>query len=415
MTFMRSTSIASLAILGWFCVAACAGQSQENPGVSPPAPTVLSTTPSVPTDSGSAAAPPPATPKTDVQRCESGDKTACDKLAEFWGGRPIVADKYLERGKLEAKSLSVACDERDVSSACMGLALMYKYGSATGQPEKMLSKKYWARVADLQDLNGFLGKPKSEAGAKAMLATDGDCSNNRPRACNQLGWAAYGGIQRDVSFKDSLKFYTKACELGSAQGCHWSGHLAYTYPELKKSSEAEQLLEKSCQLGFPDGCDELAVVYAKRKKNEDKIEKLYQQACDEGSRSGCAHLGEQIAAKKDDASLNSAFSLFGKSCRAGDGEGCFQMGQAMRAGKGTKKDEESGWPLIIKSCEREYEEGCEFLGKYLTGGGPLACGLKPQVKVPKTSIKPAIVALKNICAKPTPHTRYCQQVERCKK
>lgn len=274
----------------------CSGGGGQAPGPVEPVPVV--------------APPVDAAPPSDAEQCKAGVVPACDRIAELWSERQIVVGDLADQGRADAAVLHVACDDKDISSACMGLALMYKYGSATGAPDKATSDKYWARVAELGDLNGFRGADPSDAGAKALVQAEAECDQGRARACDQAGWAAYGAVQRDKSVKDAQAFYAKGCAAGSGEGCHWAGHFAERYPEEvgpEVAAQAEALLRKGCeQLKSIGACDELGV-YLQRKGRADEALPLFDQACEEGARTACMHL---------------AFGLLQKSCDAGEKKAC---------------------------------------------------------------------------------------------
>lgn len=304
-----------MASRGWFpilltVVVACSkGSDKPAPGPVGPAPD--EPTPVVAID---------ATPPSAAEACTGGDVASCDAVAERWSERQIVVAADLEAAKADAAALHVACDDRGESSACIGLALMYKYGTATGTADKATSDRYWARVAELGDLNGFRGAEPSEAGAAALAATRTACEAGRARACNQAGWAAFGAVQQEKNVTDAQAFYARGCAAGSGQGCHWAGHFAYVYPkETGAGAEAEAFLRKGCDLGSIGACDELGLYLAKNGKAADAAP-LYEKACNAGARSACLHLAEYRASTGSDAAQ--VVPLFEKACKAGEKAAC---------------------------------------------------------------------------------------------
>src|SRR3990172_7111855 len=167
------------------------------------------------------------------------DVPACDTLAEDWGNRELLPAGKDADARADVDALALACDEHDVSSACMGAALMYKYGTAYGRRDKATSDKYWARVKELGDLNGFKGERPSPAGRAALDRAHKDCEAGRRRACAQVGWAAFVAVQQDKDVTRAYPAWRKACDLGSGLGCRWAGHVAHTYPEIRDPAAAE--------------------------------------------------------------------------------------------------------------------------------------------------------------------------------
>lgn len=275
--------------------------------------------PAEPVTRVTADAPPPA-PATRDGKCKAGDVAACDELLEHWSQRQIASAANVTAGKADAAALHAACDDKDISSACMALAMMYKYGTATGAGDRATSKKYWARVAELGDLNGFRGAEPSDAGKKALAATVADCEGGRARACNQAGWAAFGAVQQDKNVVAAQALYARGCELGSGQGCHWAGHFAYVYPdETGAGDRAESLLRKGCDLASPGACDELGLYLGKQDKSTE-AGALFDRACRDGARQACYHLAVHLANHKGEPDRIAA--LFKQACEAGEKPAC---------------------------------------------------------------------------------------------
>lgn len=253
-------------------------------------------------------------------RCANGDVGGCDGLLEYWSERQVPTDDNVAKGKADATALHTGCDDHGVSSACMALAMMYKYGTITGARDKDTSNTYWGRVAELGDLNGFRGAEASEAGAAALAATHSECQAGRSRACNQAGWAAFSAVQQDKDVGAAFEYYAKGCDLGSGQGCAYAGHFAYTYPdETGAADRAQQLLTRGCDLGSPGACDELGLYVAKHGRS-DEARPRYRSACDAGARAACYHLAKHLA--DAGAGPDEVVPLFEMACKAGDKSAC---------------------------------------------------------------------------------------------
>ena len=273
-----------------------------------------------PVTTATADAAPAAAPPTLDARCKGGDVDACDGLLERWSERQIASPENVAGGEVDAAALHTACDEHDISSACMALAMMYKYGTATGTSDGATSTKYWDRVAELGDLNGFRGAEPSEAGAQALAATQADCEGGRARACNQAGWAAFSAVQQDKNVKSAYDFYAKGCALDSGQGCNYAGHFAYTYPDdTGAAARAEQHLRKGCTLEAIGACDELGLYLTKNAKAE-QAAPLFESACTDGARTACLHLAVYLADHGGEP--DAIVPLFQKACEAGEKQAC---------------------------------------------------------------------------------------------
>lgn len=270
--------------------------------------------PQHPTPAASSSAP----TRTAGPACDAGGQSDCDDLAEKWTSMEVT--KHDDEAKRAAASLQKGCDQHKIASACMGYALMVKYGHATGKRDNAGSKPYFDKLPELGDLNGFRGKEKTPAGEKALAAAVADCAKGRARACAQVGWAAYNGHQREKSVRDAYLQYKKACELGSGTGCRWAGHFAVTYPDAQ-GADGKALLERGCNvLGNGGACDELAGDLERQSNDVWPAVPLYKKGCDLGNRTACAHAGAALAAKAGHEAEGKA--LLQKACDAEDEIGC---------------------------------------------------------------------------------------------
>ena len=231
---------------------------------------------------------PPAAPRTVAERCQAGELAACDALAELWGGRELLPEGSEAEARAAALALKDGCDVHALSTACMGLALMLKYGTAKAALPGLDDKPYWGKLKGLRDLNGYRGEARSPEGEAVLAETRAACEAGRSRACDQVGWAAYSEVERPKSIADALTAYRRACELGSLLGCRWAGHFAHTYPELGAVEQAEAWLVASCKGGFAAGCEELGVMLDA--KGDPAALGRHVEGCKAGSRDACAAL-----------------------------------------------------------------------------------------------------------------------------
>jgi len=293
-----------------------ARSTQPPPGTPTPSPTPSAASPT-PSPSPSPA------PRDDLADCDRGDVPACDRVAEDWGGRELAPDAgtpAAATASAAAAALRSACDQHDVASACMGLALMLRYGTA-GRADRPASDGYWKRVRALGDLNGFRGEPASDAGAQALAATRAACDAGRARACNQLGWAAYTAVQQVKDLAAALAGYRRGCLAGSPQGCRWAGHFAYTYPNLGEHEHARGWLAEACRRAPAAGCDELGNYTQELSNDLAAAESMYARACAAGARAGCFHQA-QLLLKRADEPDTRARALLQRACNAGEQPAC---------------------------------------------------------------------------------------------
>jgi hypothetical protein len=332
----------------------------------------------------------------------------CDILAEYWGGREILPAGRGEEARKDAELLRTRCEQGKIGSACMGYALMLKYGTATGKRDGEAAKPYWAKLKEQADLNAFRDGASTE-GKAALSKAKNECAAGRARACNQLGWAAYGGVQRDKSIPDAFRGYAAACKLGSGQGCRWAGHLAHAYEEIRNLAESEALLKRSCDGGFPGGCDDLGRLDEMERGGAQALA-LYQRACQEGSRTACGHAGHRLADPKNrnKDQQKAGIELLKKACEAEDEEACSELGGALEQGKITTKDLTGAVAAYRQSCQGKQEAGCGALARLLGAGKTDACVLQGKPRIDPA----AIATLREVCKK-TPDAAYCRGIRSC--
>lgn len=271
-----------------------------------------------PTSSASASAATTAAPPPNA--CTTGDVAACDVLFERWSSRELLPAGKAADAKRDGEALKHGCDDHKIGSACMGYALMLKYGTATGTRDNDASKPYFSKLKQVGDLNGYRGLPVSVDGQASRKKAEEECEKGRARACAQAGWAAYDGVQRDKSLADAFRFYDRACELGFGTGCRWAGHFAVTYPEVNAGGRGVALLKKGCDsLHNPGACDELGLLDAKMKADVWVSFGTWSAACDDGSRSACFHAGHALLDKGKEEDAKKLLKL---ACDAGEEGAC---------------------------------------------------------------------------------------------
>lgn len=385
----------------------------------PPAPTLSAPPPAAPASASASAtaSAPAASPKpawgglpADLGRegCKAGQANDCDYLAEYWSAREILPAARLDEAKADAETLRAACDKRGIASACMGYALMLKYGSATGARDNDAGTPYWSRVRELNDLNGFRDGASNE-GKAALARTRSDCDAGRARACNQLGWAAYNGVQRAKSIRDAYTEYARACELGSAQGCRWAGHYAHLYEEVRNLERSEQHLRKGCEGGNPGACSDLGLLLRDEKKDPAGAYTLFSRACQEGGRAGCTHQGEALLLRKNKDERTQGAALIKSSCEAGEEDGCFAWGKVLEKGDASvKKDLPAAITSYAMACKGRNNDACEALSRVAGANKTSKCVLGPKAKIDEHASKILVDACKREQGAP-----WCGGVSSC--
>lgn len=327
---MRSSAL-SLLLLAAGCGGASAPSPSAPPSPSAVAPSAVGSSTAAPSTaasptaapSSSAPAAPPASsapPAAAGEGCAAGALADCDARFERWSSREILPAGQADAARRDADALRAGCDRHGIGAACMGYALMLKYGTATGARDNDGAKPYFAKLKAARDLNGFRGVPTGAEGVAVRKAAEAECDKGRARSCAQAGWAAYDGVQRDKSHADAYRFYARACELGLGTGCRWAGHFAITYPELGVEAKGAKLLKKGCEaLQNPGACDELGLFESTLKGDIRASIERWQAACDDGSRGACFHAGHALL---DKGRADDGKKLLRLACDAGEEGAC---------------------------------------------------------------------------------------------
>ncbi len=410
----RSTALVGV-VLG--AAALACGSPPTPPAPPPPGPSVTPPAPSasvsvaVPAASSAPAGAADARPPADLGRaaCQKGEVRGCDVLAEVWGAREMLPVGAEAQAREDAATLRQACDQGKISSACMGLALMLKYGTATGQHDGDAARPYWAKVRELGDLNGFRDGASAEGKASLEQARR-DCASGRARSCNQLGWAAYTGVPgREPDIQEAFASYAEGCRLGSALGCRWAGHYAHRYLELKAGARAEELLRRGCEGQGAGACAELGNFYMVERKGQG-AEAPLEQACAGGSRDGCRWLGE-VRLGQGKERRSEAAQLLRRACDAEQDEACDRLGGLLERGDGVPKNPDAALAAYQRGCSSPQQtESCAALSRLAGADRSAKCVLdQPNPRIGEKGVK----VLKLAC-KSHGDQKWCLGVTACK-
>ena len=167
----------------------------------------------------------------------------------------------------------------------------------------------------------------------------------------------------------------KSCDAGDFESCDNLG-LAYIGIKLEECDldknyekafalfkKAFALFKKACDGEYVRACVNLGVAYRKGegvKADAPKAVLLYKKACDSGYLLGCANLGslyEQGLGVKKDA--QKAAEIWGKACEAKDGMSCFNLGVLYYNAMLGEKDVTSAKNYLQKACTYGWKDGCD--------------------------------------------------------
>lgn len=114
------------------------------------------------------------------------------------------------------------------------------------------------------------------------------CERNYSAFCNDYGVFLQTGKGVRQNLNEAMKYYEKSCDLGWGAGCDNLGNVYYF--EKKDYKEAKNYFEKACDLNSGNGCYNLATSYYNGKgvrQDKSLAKEYYGKACDNGEQKGC--------------------------------------------------------------------------------------------------------------------------------
>jgi len=214
------------------------------------------------------------------------------------------------------------------------------------------------------------------------------CNDGNAKRCNDLAGIYLSGDSRDSIDEDkkkaqyyydmSLELFKKYCNEGNGKSCF---DLAEKYNGMRWNinqnlSMMAKYHEKSCELGYAKGCNELGTSYKRGhgvKKDKEKSTKFYQKAlifydkeCSKEVGESCERLGtiysiglytkeNKIKAKEYNIK---AFEIYREECSNSDAEGCYQLAYAYLTGTGVNRDYDNAKINFEKSCQLGESSSC---------------------------------------------------------
>ncbi|QKG30179.1 tetratricopeptide repeat protein [Campylobacter sp. RM16187] len=238
--------------------------------------------------------------------------------------------------------LQLGCYKEKNSSSCKELGQIYEFGRGSDIKKDLArSKQAYEKCCELAfgKRDDCCNKIKD----KTAVSPEKGCENGDAAACIDYGYE-----------KQDVKYYQKACDLGSNLGCLWTG---YSYTEGKNGAQHDpkkgfEIFSKLCSGGYDDGCKFLAMGYRDGKgvdKNIDKAIEILSQICGGERFDGCAKLGEIYQddkyGKKDEIKAFEYYLL------------AFTKKDHEASGKYVKNKDNAA-----KACEAKIAIGCQYAG-----------------------------------------------------
>lgn len=175
--------------------------------------------------------------------------------------------------------------------------------------------------------------------------------------------------------KDLLKsvpFFERGCAAKDAMSCHALGEsYAMGIGTEPNGARAAQLHEKACDLGELQGCASAGVIWDDGKGvkiDKAKAQALFKRACTKEIVTGCYGLASSIAELGDEKSLARALPLMKQACEGGIATACADVGARAMKGVGMKADRAESIVWSRKACDADSAIGCSNLAAALLAG-----------------------------------------------
>ncbi len=293
--------------------------------------------------------------------CSRGDARACEIAGlGYLDGKVITQD--LKRARL---MLERACEKGHVL-ACSGWAKMAQDDQGVSLPA--------VRQNTLLDLGCKQGDGNAcyRLGAHLLDSTSGPletaklqrahnyferaCEADEVLGCLQIGIDAKTGRVGQRDLVKAVSLLGDACAHDLAVGCYELADLQNAPgTAVNNPTRAQEHFEKACTLNSGVACSRLATLMEAGDRNLARARDLHTRACGLDQRESCLALGHtQLASEPAKAETS-----FGKACRSGLVEGCFEQAKLL---DGTIPDldasPDQALPLFTKACEAKMPTAC---------------------------------------------------------
>jgi len=179
------------------------------------------------------------------------------------------------------------------------------------------------------------------------------CESGAARSCLVVAEASENG----GDYGQAARYYAKACDLGEASGCLFSGGALLEIDG--RAADAARMLEKACDKGQPAGCYGAGLVYAgvygPDLSDDERAASLFNRACSGNVAPACGQLGMMMVIGDARGGQQQGVKLIARGCDGGDADSCFTLASMFaRAGRGERADS-----LVDRACTLDPER-CQW-------------------------------------------------------
>ncbi len=230
------------------------------------------------------------------------------------------------------KNLPLLCFVAIVFTGCAPIMdYLWPFGGDEGKSEKVEQK---APLSEEEYKKSFATRNeaiRSGDFGRGREISQELCERGRAEGCMVRGWLYLGGRGEERDEARAKEYLGRACEGGSAVGCH---NLAALYGE---DAKALSLYEKACTLGANKSCAKAGLIHSNA-GDESAASGFWERACNGGNADACAFLARDFelgeGAKQD---KNKAKELYAKACQMGDGVSCERVKKLEKTNSNLKK------------------------------------------------------------------------------
>ena len=163
----------------------------------------------------------------------------------------------------------------------------------------------------------------------------------------------------------STKAYARSCELGANNGCFNTG-FDYTHQQPPDNVKALRYFKLACDNDHAAACNEIGRIVGTgdggQKVDFAVANEMFEKSCNLGDAQGCANLGimyDQGSGVKQDATK--ARELYEKGCEGKISNACFNLGLFREKGLGGKKDIAGAKSAYTEACDQGDDDACKKL------------------------------------------------------
>jgi TPR repeat protein len=178
------------------------------------------------------------------------------------------------------------------------------------------------------------------------------------------------GHPKQAQYTEGARAYEKACDGGVAAACYYVGR-HYEQGVLgkpKDEARADQMLDRACMQGHSMSCLHLAQKYEQANRGDPRSVKYAQRACDLGLKPGCfTAISKYMKGEGTPKRPESAEAILTRTCEAGEGKRCAELGLLKLEGHLGPKDVAKGLEGLARGCELKRTDSCVLLAKAYLG------------------------------------------------